>query len=303
MNKTIKSHGPGYEVFRAIFRNKLTVVCLIFILLLVFIALTVDFFFDYDTDVIGQDPLNMRQKPSAEHWFGTDDKGRDYFARTLYATRVSLEIAVGVNILAAIVAIVIGGISAYYGGWLDTLLMRLIDAILAIPSVLLILCIVGVFGNNIPTLILGFLITLSPGLIRNARGAFMVSMQNEYLEAARASGTSDFKIIFGHLLPNSLGPIIVSSTMSIGSVITATAGLGYLGLGVKLPIPDWGRMLSEAQKYMRTDLYLLLIPGLCILLTSTAFNLLGDGIRDATDPRLRGFVKPKRTPFWKRRGK
>ena len=303
MNKNVKSHGPGYEVFRAILRNKVTVVCLIVVFSLVFIALTVDLFFDYDTDVIGQDPLNMRQKPSAEHWFGTDDKGRDYFARTLYATRVSLEIAVSVQVLVAIVSIFIGGISAYYGGWLDTMLMRLLDAILAIPSALLILCIVGVFGNNIPTLILGFLITSTPGFIRTARGAFMVSMQNEYVEAARASGTSDLKIIFGHLLPNSLGPILVTATMGIGNVITATAGLGYLGLGVKLPTPDWGRMLAEAQKYMRTDLYLLLIPGIFILITATAFNLLGDGIRDAIDPRLRGFVKPKATPFWKRRAK
>ena len=303
MKKNNKSHGPGYEVLRAIFRNKVTVVCLIVVFILVFIALTVGLFFDYDKDVISQDPLNARQKPSAEHWFGTDDKGRDYFARTLYATRVSLEIAVSVQILVAIVSVFIGGISAYYGGWLDTILMRLLDAILAIPSSLLILCIVGVFGNNIPTLIFGFLITSTPGFIRTARGAFMVSMQNEYVEAARASGTSDLKIIFGHLLPNSLGPILVTATMGIGSVITATAGLGYLGLGVKLPTPDWGRMLAEAQKYMRTDLYLLLIPGIFILITATAFNLLGDGIRDAIDPRLRGFVKPKATPFWKRRAK
>ena len=302
MKRTVKSRGPGYDVMRALFRNKLAMACLIIILILVLIACTVDLFFDYETDVIGQ-TTNMRAKPSAEHPFGTDAKGRDYFARALYATRVSLEIAVSVNIVAALIATFLGGLCAFYGGWIDTLLMRALDAILAIPTSLLIICIVAVLGNSIPILILGFTLTCLPGMLRTARAAFMVSMQNEYVEAARACGTSDMKIIFSHLLPNSLGPIIVSVTMNIGSVIIATAGLGYLGLGVKLPMPEWGRMLAEAQQYMRTDLYLLLIPGLFILITATAFNLLGDGIRDATDPRLRGYVKPKKTPFWKRRAK
>ena len=302
MKKTVKSRGPGYDVMRALYRNKLAMACLVIILILVFIACTVDVFFDYETDVIGQS-LDMRAKPSAEHPFGTDAKGRDYFARTLYATRVSLLIGISVNVISAVIATFLGGLSAYYGGWVDTLLMRALDAILAIPSIMLILCIVAVLGNSIPVLILGFTITSVPGLLRTARAAFMVSMQNEYVEAAHACGTSDMKIIFSHLLPNSLGPIIVSVTMNIGSVIIATAGLGYLGLGVKLPMPEWGRMLSEAQQFMRTELFLLLIPGLCILITATAFNLLGDGIRDATDPRLRGFVKPKKTPFWKRRAK
>ena len=295
-----KSHGPGYDVFRAIFRNKLTVVCLIIVFILVFVACTVDLFFDYDTDVIGQDMTALRQKPSAEHWFGTDDKGRDYFSRTVYATRVSIVISLSVNLSAAILATLLGGLAAYYGGWVDTIVMRVLDAFLAIPSTLMIICIIATIGNTIPCLILGYTITSTPGLLRTARAAFMVSMQNEYVEAARASGTKEWKIIFGHLLPNSLGPIIVSVTMNIGSVIIATAALGYLGLGLKPPAPEWGRMLAEAQQYMRTDLYLLLIPGLCILITATVFNLLGDGIRDAMDPRLRGYIKPKWTPFWKR---
>ena len=302
MKKIVKLRGPGYDVLRALYRNKLAMACLFIVLVLVFIACTADLFFDYDTDVIGQ-TTNIKVKPCAEYPFGTDSKGRDYFARTLYATRVSLEIAVTVNLISALLATFFGGLSAYYGGWVDTLMMRTLDAILAIPNTLLILCVVAVLGNSIPILILGFVLTSFPGVLRTARAAFMVSMQNEYVEAAHACGTSDLKIIFGHLLPNSLGPIIVSVTMNIGSVIIATAGLGYLGLGVKLPTPEWGRMLSEAQQYMRTDLYLLLIPGLCILITATAFNLLGDGIRDATDPRLRGYVKPKKTPFWKRRAK
>lgn len=302
MKRTVKSRGPGYDVMRALFRNKLAMACLIIILILVLIACTVDLFFDYETDVIGQS-LDMRAKPSLEHPFGTDAKGRDYLARTLYAARISLSISVAVNVGVAIIGTFLGGLAAYYGGWFDTLLMRGLDAIMAIPTVLLVICIVAVLGNSIAVLILAFIITSLPGMLRTSRAAFMVSMQNEYVEAAHACGTSDLKIIFGHLLPNSLGPIIVAITMNIGSVITAIAGLGYIGLGVRLPIPEWGRMLSESQQYMRTDLHLLLIPGLFILITATAFNLLGDGIRDATDPRLRGYVKPKKTPFWKRRAK
>lgn len=300
MNKNIRPHGPGYDVFRAIMRNKLTVVCLIIAFALIFIACTVDVFFDYDNDVIAQNPMEIRQRPSAEHWFGTDSHGRDYFARIMYATRISLVIALSVTTAATVVSTIIGGVAAYVGGWFDTLIMRLTDAILAIPGTLLVICLVAVLSNSIPNIILALTITSIPGLLRNARAAFMVSMQNEYVEAARACGTNNLKIIFGHLLPNSLGPIIVTGTMNIGSVIIATASMGYLGLGIKPPAPEWGRMLSESQEFMRTNLYLLLIPGLCILITATVFNLLGDGIRDATDPRLRGYVKPKKTPFWKR---
>ena len=302
MKRTVKSRGPGYDIMRALYRNKLAMTCLVIIVLLVLIACTVDLFFDYETDVIGQ-TMNLRAKPSAEHPFGTDGKGRDYLARTLYATRTSLFISIAVNIGIFIIGTFLGGLAAYYGGWLDTLLMRGLDAIMAIPNVLLVICIVAVLGNSIAVLVLAFIITGLPAMLRTSRASFLVSMQNEYVEAAHACGTSDLKIIFDHLLPNSLGPIIVQITMNIGAVITSIASLGYIGLGVRIPIPEWGRMLSESQQYMRTDLHLLLIPGLFILITATAFNLLGDGIRDATDPRLRGYVKPKKTPFWKRSAK
>lgn len=297
MNKNAigKRHGPRYDIFQAIISNKVTLVCLVFVIILIFIACTVDLYFDYDTDVIGQNPAEGLISPCKEYPFGTDAFGRNYFARIVYGTRITLVIALVVNILAAAISIVLGGLSAYYGGWFDTLLMRLIDSFLAIPTLLFIICIVAALGNSIVNIILALVIVSLPGLIRTARSAFMVSMQNEYVEAAHACGTRDLKIIFSHLLPNSLGPILVSATMNISSVILATAGMGYLGLGIKQPAPEWGRMLSEAQQYMRNEPYLIIIPGLILLITATVFNLLGDGIRDAIDPRLRGFRKRKQS--------
>lgn len=292
--KSPKKRGAGYDVWRALVSNKLSFACLIIAACLVLLACSVDFLFDYETDVIAQDMTHALERPSAEHWFGTDGFGRDYFARVLYATRVTLILSVSATLGAALIATFIGGMVAYYGGWLDDIVMRVTDIFIAVPQTLMIICVVATLGNKPIYIVVTLIIIGIPASTRVARAAFLSAKENEYVEAARAAGASDFRIIFGHLLPNAMGPILVDVTSGISGYILATASLGYLGLGIPAPAPEWGRMLSEAQEYMRTSLYLLFVPGGFILFSSVVFNLLGDGIRDAMDPRLRGFRKGKK---------
>lgn len=296
-----KKHGVGFEIWRALTSNGLSVACLVFIAILLILAIGSDLFFDYEGQVIKQDMVNALQSPSAAHWFGTDAYGRDYFARMLYATRITLVIALASVLGSVVLSVFIGGIAAYYGGVVDNIIMRATDIIMAVPQTLFIICIVVVLGNSTFYIILTMIIALVPSMVRTVRAEIMVNMQNEYVEAARSVGAGGLRIMLVHLLPNSLGPILVRSTMNISTVILSVSSLGYLGLGIPAPAPEWGRMLSDAQEYMRTKPYLIIIPGLFILLTSTVFNLFGDALRDAMDPRLRGFRRVKKKLFARRK--
>ena len=291
--KETKHHGAGYDIWRALKDNKLAVVCMIIIGVLIFVAVFADLLFDYETDVIGQHLDNTQQPPSAQHWFGTDPLGRDYFSRIMYATRVSLIIAVSSVAICTLISIILGGLAAYYGGILDTIVMQSLNIILAIPQTLLIICVIMSLGNSTVNIILTLILCTIPQMTRSVRADVFVNMQNEYVEAARSVGESSIRILLTHLIPNCLSTIMVRATMMISMLILSTAGLGYLGLGVPAPAPEWGRMLSEAQQYMRLKPYLIIFPGLIILISATAFNLLGDALRDAMDPRLRGFRKRK----------
>jgi len=299
--KNNKRHGAAYDIWRALKSNKVAVVCMIIVAILVFISLFCDVLFDYETQVINQDLENTLQPPSSEHWFGTDALGRDYFARIMYATRVTLIIALISVVASSLISIVIGGLAAYYGGALDTIVMRFLDIILAVPQTLMIICIIVSLGNSLVNICLTLMFCLIPSMTRTVRAEVMVNMQNEYVEAARSVGAKSLRILLTHLIPNSLGTILVQATMSFSGCILSTASLGYLGLGVKAPAPEWGRMLSEAQEYMRLDPYLIIIPGVLIMVSATAFSLLGDALRDAMDPRLRGFRKAKKKLFsWRK---
>lgn len=283
-----------YDIWRSLKSNKLAMACLIFILFLVFVSVFADVLFDYEGVVIKQDIPNRLLAPSAEHWFGTDAFGRDYFARVLYATRITLIIAIVSTLGGSLLGMLIGSVSAYYSGKVDAVIQRILDIIISVPQILLIICVVAVLGGGVTNLIIAFIFSMTPGFSRVVRASVMVNCGNEYVEAAKAVGAGGARIIFSHLVPNSLGPLIVQATMSISLCILSTAGLGYLGLGVAAPAPEWGLMLSEAQEFMRTNVHLILIPGLAIVLSAVAFNLLGDGLRDALDPRLRGFRKRKK---------
>ena len=289
--------GQFYDIWRAMMSNRVTVICLIIAFALINIAIFADVLFDYDNVVIKQDVINRLKSPSSEHWFGTDIVGRDYFSRVLYATRYSLLIGFCAAAGGAVCGIIIGSVSAYYGGKVDAIIQRILDVIISIPQLLLIICVMAVMGGGAKNIIIAFIFTGTPAFSRTVRAAMMVAAQNEYVEAAKALGARDLRIILTHLLPNSLGPTIVHGTMAIASCILSTAGLGYLGMGVAAPTPEWGQMLSDAQQYMRAQPYLILFPGAFILITAMTFNLLGDGLRDAMDPRLRGFRKEKKNLF------
>lgn len=300
--KAKRSRGQIYDIWRSMRSNKLTMACLIFVLFLVFLSVFADVLFSYEGDIIAQSIPDRLQWPSALHWFGTDAFGRDYFGRVIYATRITMIIAILATLGGSVLGILIGSISAYYGGKIDATIQRILDIIISVPQILLIICVVAVLGGGVRNLIISFIFSMTPAFSRIVRSTVMVTRENEYVEASRAVGAGNLRIIFSHLLPNSLGPLIVEATMSISLCILSTAGLGYLGLGVAAPQPEWGLMLSEAQEYMRTEVYLILFPGLAIVLSAVAFNLLGDGLRDAMDPRLRGFRrKRKRSRFGKRR--
>ena len=225
--------------------------------------------------------------PSWEHWLGTDGAGMDILTRLMYGGRISLIIGFVVVILETIIGVVLGGLAGYFGKWVDMVIMRIMDIFLAIPGTLLAICIVASLGNSIPNLVIAQAIASTPTFARVVRGAVLTVRGADYVEAARAIGAKDATIIFHDVLPNSLAPIIVQTTLQVASVILSIAGLSFLGLGIPAPTPEWGAMLSAARSYIRDYSYMWMFPGCAIMITILALNLLGDGLRDALDPRLR----------------
>ena len=239
---------------------------------------------DYN-QVITQDLSNRTIKPGIEHWFGTDGYGRDTFARTVWGARLSLFIAFATILLACIVGMILGVICGYFGGTVDAIVMRIVDVFMCLPPLLFSLSIVSALGNGMWNLILAVGITMMPYFTRVVRAAVLSVASMDYIEAARANGAHDFYIVTRHIIPNCMGPIIVEATISLSSVIMIAAGLSFIGLGVEPPSPEWGAMLSDSREYMRQAPWLVLAPGFAIMVTALAFNLVGDGVRDALDPR------------------
>ncbi|HXF64745.1 MAG TPA: ABC transporter permease [Caldilineaceae bacterium] len=229
-----------------------------------------------------------RQPPSWEHPFGTDRLGRDVFRRVLHGTRVSLMIGFVVVVVSGGVGTVLGLSAGYFGGFTDTLIMRLMDVLLAFPAILLAIAIVAVRGPGLTNTILAVAIVGIPGYARVVRSVVLSLRERDFVDAARMSGVSDLRIMFGHILPNSLTPIIVQMTLGVGGAIIFAAALGFLGLGVQPPTPEWGAMISDGIPFLRQSPYLVFYPGVAIMLTVLGFNLLGDGLRDALDPQLKG---------------
>ena len=251
------------------------------------VALFAGILTDYETEVIKMDMPNRMAPPSASHILGTDSYGRDIFARIIYGSRYSLSIGFLSVLFALAMGGALGSIAGYFGGKVDNIIMRIMDVFLAVPSIIMAIAIVSTLGTGFRNLIIAMAVSTVPTFARLLRSTILSIKDSDYVEAARAVGTSTPRIIIRHILPNSVGPVIVQTTFSVASSILSAAGLSFLGIGVKPPAPEWGAMLSEGKEFIRDIPHLVVFPGLAIALTVLALNLLGDGLRDALDPRLK----------------
>lgn len=287
IKKKYKKQNQTKEIWNRLKKNKASVLGLIIISSIICISILSGFVYDYEEDIINQNISQRLQAPSSEHYFGTDELGRDIFARIIYGSRTSLSIGFVTVAIALFVGGTLGSIAGFYGGHLDNLIMRTMDIFLAIPGTLFAITIVAALGASTVNLMIALSISSIPRFARIVRSSVMVVRDAEYVEAARAIGANNFRIITQHVIPNSLAPVIVQTTLTVATIILTIAGLSFLGLGVSAPQPEWGAMLSSARTYMREYSYMTLFPGLAIMITILSLNLLGDGLRDALDPRLK----------------
>ena len=276
---TVKKRGQFKEIWRRLKKNRMAMIGLGIVVFLVLISIFADFLFDYNTVVIKQNTAIRLQTPSAAHWLGTDEFGRDILARLVHGSRVSLSVGV--------VAVSIALLAGFYGGKIDNVIMRIMDIFLAVPSLLLSITIVSALGPSIFNLMLAIAISSVPGYARIVRASVLTVKDQEFVEAAKCIGANNFEIISSHILPNCMAPIIVQVSLKVASAILSTSGLSFLGLGVKAPTPEWGAMLSGGRAYLRNAPHLTIFPGIAIIITILSLNLLGDGLRDALDPKLK----------------
>lgn len=268
-------------------RNKMAMLGLIIFLIVLFFAIFAGLFADYDAEAIKQNIPDRYQRPNAVHILGTDAYGRDIFARIIYGARLSLIISLSTVMISLVAGCILGALCAYYGGLLDSIIMRITDVFLAVPPTLMAVTVVAALGTSIPNLILALTISMVPPFTRIVRSAVLQIRGADYIEAAIAYGSKDAYIIFSHVLPNAIGPIIVQATVNLASVLLSVTALGFIGLGVPSPQPEWGTMMAENKAQMRYYPYLVVIPGIVIAATVLSINMIGDGLRDALDPKLK----------------
>ncbi|QAT50060.1 ABC transporter permease subunit [Caproiciproducens sp. NJN-50] len=275
---------PFSEFIRKIKKQKTAIAAAAFILLLVIIAII-----SYQIAPYGinqYDYSSVLKGPSAKHWFGTDEFGRDIFSRVLCGSRISLSVGFISVTTAAICGTILGMVGGYYGGWIDSVIMRIGDTLFAFPGLILAIAIVAILGPGLYNVVIAVAVFGTPTFARLVRSTTLQQKKSLYVQAARNLGASDARILFGHIFPASVPNIIVQYTMSIGTSILTASSLSFLGMGASPPTPEWGLMLSNGRNYMLTAWHVALFPGLAIFLTVLSFNLLGDGLRDALDPKL-----------------
>ncbi len=284
--KKEKKYSFWGEVARRFSKNRSAMIGLYIFIVMALLAVMASIIVDYDYSLlcIGKDRL---QGPSWEHICGTDNLGRDLFARLVHGAQVSMSIGLLVCGVSLIVGGLIGASAAYIGGVYDLIVMRIMDIFAAVPSIMLSLTIVAALGGSLFNLLMAITISSTPGRARSTRAYVLSVTSQEHVEAAKSYGAGALRIIIRYVVPNAMGPIIVSATMSIASMILMASALSFIGMGIQPPRPEWGSMLNESRPYMRTKGYLLYFPGLCIIFSALAFNLIGDGLRDALDPRLK----------------
>lgn len=280
-----RSRSQWAEVWRRLRRNWMAMFGLAIMILIVFTALFADVIAPYDFRE--QDLRNVAAPPSRDHLLGTDDLGRDILSRIIYGARVSLQVgfvAVGISL---ILGGTLGALAGYYGGNIDNFVMRFMDVLLAIPSILLAIAIVSAFGGGLINVMIAVGIATIPVYARIVKASVISIKEQEFIEAARAVGATDLRIILKHIIPNSMAPMIVQGTLGVAIAILSAAGLSFIGLGIEPPTPEWGAMLSSGRHLIRRAPHVATFPGLAIVITIFALNLLGDGLRDALDPRLK----------------
>ncbi len=280
-----KPENRWLEMWRSLIANKAAMIGLFFIVFLVFVALFGPRLVPYNP--IETDMSNALQPPNAEHWFGTDQLGMDIFSRVIVGARVSLTVGLLAVSIALTIGLVLGSIAGYRGGKTDTVIMRVMDMMLAIPSILLAITLMAALGKGIDKAVIAIGLVSIPEYARLVRGNILSIKENDYIAAAHLTGNNDFRIVFRHVLPAALSVIIVRATLGISAAVLDTAALGFLGMGVQPPQAEWGDMLGRARGFIFQAPYTLLFPGMAITLTVLAFNLLGDGLRDALDPKSR----------------
>lgn len=280
-----KTPGPWREAWVSFRKSKVAVVGAVIVLFFILLALFGPF---VTKEGINEQMMAERlQPPSSEYWFGTDDFGRDIFSRIVHGARISLSVGFFSVVGSIIVGSILGIIAGYYGRWVDTIISRIFDIMLAFPSILLAIAIVSVLGPSLRNALIAIAVINIPNFGRLIRSKVLSIKEDEYITAAKAIGMKDFRILLSHILPNSMAPVIVQGTLAVATAILEAAALGFLGLGAEAPQPEWGKMLADSKDYLQNAPWTMIFPGLAIMLTVLGFNLMGDGLRDALDPKMK----------------
>jgi peptide/nickel transport system permease protein len=285
--KMIKKKNRFLSIVFRFKKNKLALFGLIIFAIMVFMAIFADFIVDYEIDAIKQNMQNRFNPPSKEHFFGTDNFGRDVFARIVFGARISLFVGIITVGISLFFGVLIGATAGYFGGKVDNFWMRIMDVFLAIPQMLMAIAVVAALGTDMFNLLIALSVSQIPRFARIVRSSILTVKGQDYIEAARACGTSNSRIISKHILPNAIGPIIVQATLNVAITILVISALSFVGLGVQPPTPEWGSMMADSKSQLRYHPYLVIIPGIFVGLTVMSLNVIGDGLRDALDPRLK----------------
>ncbi|MFJ5716251.1 nickel transporter permease [Neobacillus sp. NPDC093127] len=280
-----KQISPWKESWQSFYKNKLAVIGLGIVIFFIIIAIIAPWIAPYSfKDQVLADRM---QAPSSKHWFGTDDFGRDIFSRVLYGAKISLTVGFFSVLGSVVIGTLLGIVAGYYGRWVDTIISRIFDIMLAFPSILLAIAVVSVLGPSLKNALIAIAVINIPNFGRLVRSKVLSVKQEEYIMSARAVGMKDTRILLRHILPNSVSPVIVQATLSIATAIIEAAALGFLGLGAQPPEPEWGKMLADSRNYITQAPWTLFFPGMAIMLTVLGFNLMGDGLRDVLDPKMK----------------
>src|SRR5690625_562838 len=283
--QTSKTISPWRETWREFRRNRIALVGMIIVLFFIFLAIFATFL---AKEGINEQVMTDRlQPPSKEYWLGTDDFGRDILSRIIHGAYISLWVGFSSVIGSIVVGCLLGIIAGYYGRWVDTIISRFFDIMLAFPSILLAIAIVAVLGPSLRNALIAIAIINVPNFGRLIRSKVLSVKEEEYITSAKAVGLRDVRILFSHILPNSMAPVIVQGTLAIATAILEAAALGFLGLGAQPPTPEWGKMLADSKNYLQSAPWTMMFPGLAIMLTVLGFNLMGDGLRDARSEERR----------------